>query len=121
QHTVMQIVEQHHRELKGNGINNICALVVEVASGKTLAYAGNAYHPETPELQSSVDMITARRSPGSTLKPLLYAAALSDGALLPHTMVPDIPTRIGGYTPQNFDNDYDGAVPASGALSRSLN
>ena len=121
QNTVSQIIEQHHRFLKGNGINNACALVLDVATGKTLAYVGNVYHPEYPELQSSVDIITSRRSPGSALKPILYAGMLTDGILLPHTLVPDIPTQIGGYTPQNFDRDYDGAVPASIALSRSLN
>lgn len=121
QNTVSQIVEQHHRFLKGNGINNACALVLEVETGKTLAYVGNAYHPENPELQSHVDIITSARSPGSALKPLLYAGMLTDGLLLPHTLVPDIPTQIGGYTPQNFDRDYDGAVSASRALSRSLN
>ena len=121
QNTVSQIVEQHHRFLKGNGINNACALVLEVETGKTLAYVGNAYHPENPELQSHVDIITSGRSPGSALKPLLYAGMLTDGLLLPNTLVPDIPTQIGGYTPQNFDHDYDGAVPASRALSRSLN
>ena len=121
QNMVSQIVEQHHRFLKGNGINNACALVLEVETGKTLAYVGNAYHPENPELQSHVDIITSARSPGSALKPLLYAGMLTDGLLLPHTLVPDIPTQIGGYTPQNFDRDYDGAVSASRALSRSLN
>ncbi|HRO44701.1 penicillin-binding protein 1C [Agriterribacter sp.] len=121
QNTVTQIVEQHHRFLKGNGINNACALVLEVETGKTLAYVGNAYHPENITLQSSVDIITSRRSPGSALKPILYAGMLTDGLLLPHTLVPDIPTQIGGYTPQNFDYDYDGAVPASRALLRSLN
>ncbi|HRP55423.1 penicillin-binding protein 1C [Agriterribacter sp.] len=121
QNTVSQIVEQHHRFLKGNGINNACALVLEVETGKTLAYVGNVYHPENPELQSHVDIITSARSPGSALKPLLYAGMLTDGLLLPRTLVPDIPTQIGGYTPQNFDRDYDGAVPAFLALSRSLN
>ncbi|MBX3253159.1 MAG: penicillin-binding protein 1C [Chitinophagaceae bacterium] len=121
QKTVTQIVEQHHRFLKGNSINNACALVLDVETGSALAYTGNAYHPENPELQSHVDIITAPRSPGSTLKPLLYACMLSDGMLLPHSLVPDIPTQIGGYTPQNFDRDYDGAVTASSAISRSLN
>lgn len=118
---ITRIVEQHHRLLKGNGIGNICALVVEVESGKTLAYVGNAFHPEEPDLQSHVDIITSARSPGSALKPLLYAGMLTDGLLLRDMLVPDIPTQIGGYMPQNFDLDYDGAVPASTALSRSLN
>lgn len=121
QNTVTRIVEQHHRILKGNGINNACALVLDVETGKALAYTGNVYHPENPELQSHVDMITSARSPGSALKPFLYAGMLTDGLLLPHSLIPDIPTRIGGYTPQNFDRDYDGAVPADLALSRSLN
>ena len=76
---------------------------------------------KNPELQSDVDVIKAPRSPGSTLKPVLYAAMLSDGMILPNSIVPDIPTQIGGYAPQNFDLGYDGAVPASRALARSLN
>ncbi len=121
QETVQRITEQYHQVLKGNGINNICALVLEVETGNTLAYVGNAYHPDNPALQSHVDIIQSVRSPGSTLKPILYAAMLNDGLLLPQSLVPDIPTRIGGYTPQNFDYGYDGAVPAARALSRSLN
>lgn len=121
QQTVIQLTEQHHRALKGNGIQNICALVLDVLSGSTLAYVGNAYHPEQADLQSHVDVIASPRSPGSTLKPLLYASMLNDGQLLPHSLIPDIPTQIGSYMPQNFDRDYDGMVPASKALARSLN
>ena len=121
QQNVARIVEQYHAAYRGNSINNICALVLEVESGNVLAYVGNAYHPENPELQSHVDIISAARSPGSTLKPLLYACMLHEGKLLPGTLVADIPTQIGGYTPQNYDRDYDGAVPAHLALSRSLN
>lgn len=121
QQTVTQITEQHHRVLKGNGVQNICALVLDVEKGNTLAYIGNAYHPGDASLQSHVDVITAPRSPGSTLKPLLYATMLTDGLLLPHAFVPDIPTQIGSYVPQNFDKDYDGAIAASKALARSLN
>ena len=121
QQQVNDILERHHTLLKANHINNIAALVLDVESGATLAYAGNIYHPDDPQLESSVDVADAPRSPGSTLKPLLYAAMLHDGFILPHSLVPDIPTQIAGYHPENFDLGYDGAIPASRALARSLN
>ena len=121
QKNVIDILNQHHNVLKGNGINNACALVLDVETGNVLAYVGNIYNPSNPELESDVDVIKAPRSPGSALKPILYAAMFSDGMILPNSLVPDIPTQIGGYAPQNFDLSYDGAVPASQALSRSLN
>ena len=121
QKAVTRIVRQQQQLLRGNGINNICALVLDVESGQALAYVGNIYQPSNKELESDVDVIAAPRSPGSTLKPILYAAMLSDGSILPNTLVPDIPTEIAGYIPQNFDLGFDGAVPAGRALSRSLN
>ena len=121
QQQVNNILEQHHAVLAANHINNIAAVVLDVETGAALAYAGNIYHPEDTLMQSSVDIISASRSPGSTLKPLLYAAMLHDGFILPNSLMPDIPTQIAGYHPENFDLGYDGAVPASRALSRSLN
>ena len=121
QQNVNRILDQHQRFLKGNGINNICAIVLDVETGNTLAYTGNIYKPQDKDLESDVDVIIAPRSPGSALKPILYAAMLSDGMILPNSLIADIPTQIGGYTPQNFDLDYDGAVPANRALARSLN
>ena len=121
QREVTRILERHHNHLKSNSINNACAMVMEIETGNVLAYVGNVYRPNEPEWQSHVDVIRANRSPGSLLKPLLYASLMSDGTILPHTLVPDIPTQIGGYMPQNFDLGYDGAVPASEAVSRSLN
>ncbi|MFC4263544.1 penicillin-binding protein 1C [Ferruginibacter yonginensis] len=121
QQEVTQIIERQHPYLQSNGINNMCALVLDVETGNTLAYVGNVYHVNDMNIQSDVDVINAPRSPGSALKPILYAAALSDGVILPNSLVPDVPTQIGGYNPQNFDLNYDGAVPASNALSRSLN
>lgn len=121
QEQVNKIIRQHQKSLAGNGINNICALVLDVESGSALAYTGNIYEPENKELESDVDVIMAPRSPGSALKPFLYTAMLSDGQLMPDALVPDIPTDISGYTPRNFDLGYDGAVPAANALSRSLN
>jgi penicillin-binding protein 1C len=121
QKNVIDILNQHHNVLKGNGINNACALVLDVETGNALAYVGNIYDTKNAELESDVDVIKAPRSPGSALKPILYAAMFSDGMILPNSLVPDIPTQIGGYVPQNFDLGFDGAVPASQALSRSLN
>ena len=121
QKNVIDILNSHHNVLKGNGINNACALVLDVETGNALDYVGNIYKPTDPEMESDVDVIKAPRSPGSALKPILYAAMFSDGMILPNSLVPDIPTQIGGYTPQNFDLGYDGAVPASLALARSLN
>lgn len=121
QKQVNDILEQHHSLLKANDINNIAAIVLDVETGATLAYAGNISHREDPQMESDVDVIDAPRSPGSTLKPLLYAAMLHDGLILPNSLMPDVPTMIAGYHPENFDLGYDGAVPASRALSRSLN
>ncbi|WP_345951696.1 penicillin-binding protein 1C [Mucilaginibacter sp. PAMB04274] len=121
QEQVSAILERHHRILKANEINNLAAVVLDVETGKALAYAGNIFHPADEGLQSNVDVANAPRSPGSTLKPMLYAAMLHDGFILPNTLVPDIPTQIAGYHPENFDLGYDGAVPASRALARSLN
>jgi penicillin-binding protein 1C len=121
QEQVSDILERHHQVLKANDINNIAAVVLDVETGATLAYAGNIWHREDPEMQSDVDVVNAPRSPGSTLKPLLYASILHDGLILPNSLIPDVPTQIAGYHPENFDLGYDGAVPASNALSRSLN
>lgn len=121
QKNVSRIIQQHQSILKGNGINNACALVLDVETGNTLAYVGNIYEPLNKEMESDVDVIAAPRSPGSALKPILYAAMLSDGLILPNSLIADIPTQIGSYAPQNFDLGYDGAVPANRALARSLN
>lgn len=121
QQRAAEITEKHHAILKGNRINNLAALILDVETGSVLAYAGNANKQDKIDNGNDVDIITAPRSTGSILKPFLFAAMLSDGELLPNTLVPDIPTNISGYTPQNFNLTYDGAVPAKRALSRSLN
>lgn len=118
---VNTIISLHHQQLKGNQINNAAAMVVEIESGNIMAYVGNIYEPQDSASESYVDVLSAARSPGSTLKPLLYASLLTEGSLLPRQLVPDIPTQINGYMPANFDLGYDGAVPANRALSRSLN
>ncbi len=123
QDRVTEIIDRHYRVASGNGIRNFAALVLEVERGAVLAYVGNTvcYDSGFAADGCRVDMITAPRSTGSVLKPLLYAAMLDAGELLPGTLIPDIPTNIGGYSPQNFNRAYTGAVHAANALARSLN
>lgn len=118
---VNTILKRYNNRYRANDINNIAALVLDVKKGTVISYVGNIYQPEIAELESHVDMVKALRSPGSTLKPLLYGSMLNDGFILPKTLIADIPTQIGGYSPQNYDLGYDGAIPADQALSRSLN
>lgn len=120
QNNAQAMLNRHVKGLKENEIHNAACLIMEVESGNVLAYVGNTtlVGGEHGEM---VDVITAERSSGSILKPLLYAAMLQDGDILPGTLIPDIPTRMTGFSPKNFNNTYDGAVPANQALSRSLN
>ena len=119
QERVNQLVKTHYNQLKQNGIHNAAVLVLDVKTRKVLAYVGNT--PTDKLHQKDVDIIDKPRSTGSILKPFLYAAMLEAGDLLPNTLVADIPTQYGSYNPENYNKTYDGAVPASRALSRSLN
>ena len=121
QERVNTIIENHHKILKGNEIHNACAIVLDVNTGNVLAYVGNTNNDGKPEYEGDVDVINAPRSTGSILKPFLFASMLNDGELLSSTLIPDIPTQIAGYAPQNYNQTFDGAVPAKRALARSLN
>ncbi len=116
-----EIISYHSHKLKANKIYNIAAIVAEVKTGKVLAYVGNANYLENSKHGNKVNIVTSPRSSGSILKPLLYASAIDEGEILPGTLIPDIPTNMTGFNPQNFNLKYDGAVPAKNALSRSLN
>ncbi|AEM69868.1 penicillin-binding protein 1C [Allomuricauda ruestringensis DSM 13258] len=119
QHRLNLLAERHYRQLQSNEIHNLAILVLDVETRKVLGYVGNS--PSAEEHSNYVDIITKKRSTGSTLKPFLFASLLDEGALLPNSLVEDVPTVINGYNPQNFDLKHVGAVPASKALSRSLN
>ncbi|WP_190809834.1 penicillin-binding protein 1C [Flagellimonas sp. S3867] len=119
QNQVNILAERHYNQLKTNEIYNLSILVLDVETRKVLSYVGNS--PTTKAHGNYVDIITKKRSTGSTLKPFLFASLLHEGQLLPNSLVKDIPTVINGYNPKNFNKKYAGAVPASRALSRSLN
>lgn len=119
QNRMMEVIERKHRVLEGNGVENLAAMALDLESGQVIAYVGN-----TSDIYAdgySVDVIQRPRSSGSILKPFLYSGAISDGLILPNTLLQDIPTFFGGYTPKNFSYGYEGMIPANQALSKSLN
>ncbi|AZF30135.1 Penicillin-insensitive transglycosylase & transpeptidase PBP-1C [Pseudomonas sp. R4-35-07] len=95
-------------------------LVVEEETMAVRAYLGSVDINDAKRY-GHVDMISALRSPGSTLKPFLYGMALDDGLIHSESLLQDVPRRYGDYRPGNFSMGFTGAVPASTALSSSLN
>ncbi|AXP80769.1 Penicillin-binding protein 1F [Mariniflexile rhizosphaerae] len=119
QERVNYVIKTHYNQLSQNEIYNAAVLVLDVKTRKVMAYVGNT--PTDKAHEKDVDVIDKPRSTGSILKPFLYTAMLDAGDILPHTLVADVPTQFGSYNPENYNKTYDGAVPASRALSRSLN
>lgn len=121
QQQVQALVNSYAAAYRSNYIYNAAALVADVETGEVYAYVGNVTDGGSAGQGEQVDVIASPRSTGSILKPFLYAGMLSDGALLPAMLVPDIPLNIHGFTPQNYSKTYSGAVSAEEAVARSLN
>lgn len=120
QSQIENVAERWSNEFNRSDIRNLAILVIDIRTNQVVAYCGNVNF-ERKQSGNQVDVIQAPRSTGSILKPFLYYAMLQEGSLLPHTLLPDIPININGFTPQNFSLQFEGAVPASEALARSLN
>jgi penicillin-binding protein 1C len=121
QQRVNELVSIRQRGLSANRIHNMACLVVEVETGEVLSYTGNSQTDTSRQHGQDVDVIRAKRSTGSILKPFLFAGMLDNGDILQTHLVPDVPVRYNGYAPKNYDRGYSGAVPAYKALERSLN
>lgn len=117
---IEDLAERWSNEFNRSDIRNLAILVIDIPTNQVIAYCGNV-HFDRKQGGNQVDVIQAPRSTGSILKPFLYYAMLQEGSLLPDMLLPDIPININGFTPQNFSMQYEGAVPASEALARSLN
>ena len=101
------------------GISNAAALLVDTRDVSVKAWVGSADYWRPGDGQ--VNGVLAERSPGSTLKPFVYALALDQGVLHPQTMLRDAPTSFGPFTPENFDGRFVGPITAQDALIRSRN
>ncbi len=116
-----RILESHSLEFDKKGIHNAALIILDTKSGNVIAYCGNTGMDGRNSKTYAVDLIQAKRSSGSTLKPFLHAAMLDSGQLLPNQLVIDVPTRIGSYHPDNNIPEYSGLIPAGRSLSLSLN
>lgn len=122
QQQLTTLAQRTGEQLALEGIQNLAILVLNNRSMETLAYIGNRPDMDYQTEQGhAIDLVQRPRSTGSTLKPLLFADMLEQGLILPDSLIADVPVNYTGFTPQNFNRQYHGAVTAREALARSLN
>ncbi len=110
----------HHKRLALKNIHNLSVLIVENKTRKVRAYLGSPNFNDHAH-SGQVDGCNAIRSPGSTLKPMVYALAIDKGLITPQTTLEDVPVNFSGYAPENFNARCNGLTAASKALAFSLN
>lgn len=113
-------IANHVEKGRRIGICNAAAILVNTDSMRVCALAGSADF-FAAKIQGQVDGTRARRSPGSTLKPFIYALALEQGLIHPRSILDDSPKSFGGYDPENFDKGFRGPLSATDALAASRN
>lgn len=102
------------------GITNAAALLIDYRSMEVLAAVGSADYFNN-DIQGQVNGCRAKRSPGSALKPFVYALGMEQGLIHPMTMLKDAPASFGGFNPENFDGDFKGPIKVKDALIHSRN
>ncbi len=120
QSMIMQKLNSQISSRRVRGVNNAAAILINYKTMETLAYIGSADYFNR-EIFGENDGVRARRSPGSTLKPLIYTAAADMGLIHGMTLLKDTQINFGVYAPENADNDFYGPVLARDALTHSRN
>ena len=120
QKKIEEIALSHITRLKDLNVTNTSIIVIDNFTNRVVNYVGSA---NFYDMQSSgqVDGVDAIRSPGSTLKPLLYALFYDRGTLSPRRRIADVRMNFGGYEPENYDNSLHGWISSEEALKQSLN
>ncbi len=117
---VQNLLKNHVERVKGFGITNGAVLVIDNQTHNVVAYCGSANFEDAAN-KGQVNGITALRSPGSALKPIIYALGFDKGLITPMRKLPDVPSNFSGYQPDNFDMKFRGMVTVHTALAYSLN
>ena len=115
-----KIFYEYIKSKRIKGVKNGAVLLKNFRTGETLAYIGSISFFDDA-VQGQVDGVDSLRSPGSVLKPFIYALAMDYGIIHPMSLLKDIPRNYGVYSPENFDRHYKGAVSATDALNSSRN
>lgn len=120
QAAVERALRQFIQARQGQGVHNAAALLVDASTLQARAWVGSAdYFNEA--IDGQVNATTAKRSPGSTLKPFIYALGMDQGLIHPRSILRDAPTAFGTYSPENFDGRFEGPITAQDALIKSRN
>ena len=120
QRLVERQIQRYLNQYGDRGIRNAASLLVDTRDMSVKAWVGSADYWNAA-IDGQVNGVMAKRSPGSTLKPFVYALALDQGVLHPQTMLRDLPTSFGPFAPENFDGRFFGPISAEAALIRSRN
>ncbi|HVY24887.1 MAG TPA: penicillin-binding protein 1C [Steroidobacteraceae bacterium] len=115
-----RILQRYVRDHGSMGIHNAAAMLVDVQDMTVRAMIGSADF-YNGRIDGQVNGTLAKRSPGSALKPFIYALAIDQGLIHPLSMLKDVPTSFGAFSPENFDGRFTGPVSATQALIRSRN
>jgi penicillin-binding protein 1C len=120
QRLIERQIERYLKLYGDRGIRNASSVLVDTRDMSVKAWVGSADY-WNKDIHGQVNGVLAKRSPGSTLKPFVYALALDQGVLHPQTMVRDLPSSFGPFAPENFDGRFFGPISAEAALVRSRN
>lgn len=115
-----RVLSNYIHERRGVGIENAAALLVDSRDVSIRAMVGSADFFDS-KISGQVNGTQAKRSPGSALKPFIYALAMDQGLIHPLTVLKDAPASFGPFSPENFDSRFVGPITATDALTRSRN
>lgn len=119
QETLSSSIASNMGYISSRGGSNASGIVIDSTTGEVQAVVGSADYSNQD--WGKVNMVTAKRQPGSSFKPIYYAAALADGVITPSTILEDKPINLNGWQPKNADLRFRGDVTVRSALSQSLN
>lgn len=118
---LVERITRHYLARKRNiGVNNASVLLVDTRTMEVKTLMGSANFFDK-NISGQINGVETKRSPGSTLKPFIYALAFDQGLIHPNTVLKDVPSSFNGYNPENFDYDFMGPIKAKDALVLSRN